>query len=95
MNIINFKDFIQHFIRAQGVYKLDCALYSAIPRQVHVIKDYAVMQQCIKFIAAREGSPHNVLHSSSKFNYMQASPHGQHTCTKHTGKFKGVWLAMM
>ena len=35
---------------------------------VHVIKDYALhamMQQCIKFIAAREGSPHNVLHSSS------------------------------
>ena len=35
---------------------------------VHVIKDYALhatMQQCIKFIAAREGSSHNVLHSSS------------------------------
>ena len=51
------------------LFALDCALYSAIPRQVHV-KDYAlhaVMQQCIKFIAAREGSPHNVLHSSSYF----------------------------
>ena len=48
------------------------------PRQLHVIKNYALhaalhamMQQCIKckFTAAHEGSPHNVLHSSSYVTY--------------------------
>ena len=51
-------------------HNLDCALYST--RFVEGLGSYnknyalhAMLQQCIKFIAACEGSPHNVLHSSS------------------------------